>query len=169
MAKSDSDDPKRDTLARSATLYPHPERVTDELFHENPFFDARDSLQVKYEMLRRVRVDGHSVSRAAAASGLSRPTYYQARDAFERGGLAALLPDKKGPKRAHKLSGEVLAFVDAELEADPDRKPSELAQRIEEQFGVQVHPNSIGRARARRRVGTGGKKNRATKSRKHQR
>jgi transposase len=164
MAKPDSDDPKRDALARSATLHPQPERVTDELFHENPFFDPRDSLQVKYEMLRRVRVDGHSVSRAAAACGLSRPTYYQARDAFERGGLGALLPDKKGPRRAHKLTPEVLTFVEAELEADPERKSAELARRIEKEFGVQVHPNSIGRARAQTQVG--GKKNRAAKRRK---
>lgn len=160
MTKSKSDDPKREALARSATLHPHPERVTDDLFHQNPFFDARDSLQVKYEMLRRVRVDDHSVSRAAAACGLSRPTYYQAREAFESGGLGALLPGKKGPKRAHKLTGKLLAFVDAKLDADPDMKPAELARQIKEQFGIQVHPNSIARARARRRVG---KKNRVAK------
>jgi transposase len=164
MAKSDSHDPKLDALARSATLHPHPERVTDELFQQNPFFDARDSLQVKYEMLRRVRVDGYSVSRAAGACGFSRPTYYQARDAFERGGLAALLPEKKGPKRGHKLTNEVLAFIETELEADPDQKPAVLARRIEQQLGIRVHPKSIGRARARSRGG--GKKNRPTRRRK---
>ena len=159
MPKPDPDDHKREALARSATLHPHPEQVTDALFCDNPFFDARDSLQVKYEMLRRVRVDGHAVSQAAAASGLSRPTYYQAHDAFERGGLAALLPEKKGPKRAHKLTCEVLAFVEAELAAHPERTTGELAVQIEKKLGVTVHPKSIGRARAR------GKKNHGTKSR----
>jgi transposase len=157
MAKQNPDDLKRDVLARSATLHLHPELVTDELFGENPFFDPRDVVQVKYEMLRRVRVDGHTVSQAAATSGLSRPTYYQAREAFERGGLAGLLPDKKGPKRSYKLTAEVLAFVDAELAAHPERTPTELAERLAEQLGVTVHPKSIARARARARR----KKNRA--------
>ena len=146
-------DPKRSALVRSGTLHPHPERVTDELF-DSPFFDPRDRLQVKYEMLRRVRIDGYRVSRAASSCGLSRPTYYQARDAFERDGLAGLLPDKKGPKRAHKLTPEVLAFVDAELDAHPELGPIELARRIKEHFGLQVHPKSIARAR-RKKNGAG--------------
>ena len=161
MPTTKSDDPKRSALARSGTLHPHPERVTDPLFGSDPFFDPRDGVQVKYEMLRRVRVDGNTASGAASSCGLSRPTYYQARDAFERDGLAGLLPDKKGPKRAHKLTAEVLAFVEAELEAHPDLRPAELARRIEEKFGVQVHAKSIGRARAR----AGRKKNAAERPR----
>jgi len=149
MPKPDPDRIKCDALACSSTLHPHPELVADELFRQNPFFDARDGLQVKYEMLRRVRVDGCSVGRAAASCGLSRPTYYQARGAFEHGGLAGLLPEKKGPQRAHKLTAEVLAFVEAELAAHPERTPADLAARIEKRLGVTVHPRSIGRARAR--------------------
>jgi len=146
MSKTTPDDIKRTVLASSGTLHPHPERVSDELFAENPFFDPLDGLQVKYEMLRRVRVDGYTVSRAASSFALSRPTYYQARDAFERDGLAGLLPEKKGPKRAHKLTPEVLAFARIEREADPDLKPDELARRIEKRFGIRVHPKSVVRA-----------------------
>jgi len=80
VTNRDQDDPKARALARAGTLHPNPDQVADELFQANPFFDPRDGLQVKYEMLRRVRVDGHTVSRAAASCGLSRPTYYQARD-----------------------------------------------------------------------------------------
>lgn len=144
------DDPKRAALARSATLHAHPERVQDELFAKDAFFDPRDGVQVKYEMLRRASVDGRSVSSAAATFGLSRPTFYQARDAFEREGLAGLLPAKKGPKRAHKLSEDVLVFVLAELEVDPGLKPARLAELIWEKCKVEVHPKSIGRALARR-------------------
>jgi transposase len=144
-------DPKHNALAQSGTLHPNPESVTDELFADNPFFDPRDGLQVKYEMLRRVRVDGYTVSRAASTSGLSRPTYYQTRDAFERNGLAGMLPEKKGPKRAHKLTPEVLAFIDAELEAYPDSRPDELVRRLKEELGVRVHPKSIGRARRKKK------------------
>jgi hypothetical protein len=72
-------------------LNPNPEKVSDPLFATSAFFDARDLVQVKYEMVRRVRVDGEPVSHSAAAFGFSRPTLYQAR-AIERGGLAALVP-----------------------------------------------------------------------------
>lgn len=149
MPARDPDDPKRKALARSGTLHPNPDGVTDELFRDSPFFDPCDGPQVKYEMLRRVRVDGQSVSRAAASCGLSRPTYYQARDAFERDGLVGLLPEKKGPKRAHKLTTEVLEFVEAQLQDEPGLKPAELARRIHAQHGVTVHPKSIRRARDR--------------------
>ena len=150
MPKSESDEPKTQALRRSATLHPHPEKVSDELFQQNPFFDRRDGLQVKYEMLRRVRVDGYTVSRAAASCGLSRPTYYQAIEAFERDGLAGLLPEKKGPRRAHKLTPEVMDFIQAQLEAEPQLGPTELARRIRQEHGVEVHPKSITRARGAR-------------------
>ena len=150
MSNGKPTDPKRKALARSQTLHPHPERVTDELF-DNPFFDPRDRMQVKYEMLRRVRIDGYRISHAAGSCGLSRQTYYQARGAFEREGLAGLLPRKKGPKHAHKLTPEVLAFVEDELEVRPRLEPSKLARRIEEHFGIQVHPKSIARARREKR------------------
>jgi len=39
---------------------------------------GRDVVQVKYEMLRRVRVDQVPMARAARAFGFSRPAFYQA-------------------------------------------------------------------------------------------
>ena len=149
MPARNQDDPKRQALSRSGTLHPHPERITDTLFLDSEFFDPRDGVQVKYEMLRRVREEGMSVSRASAAFGLSRPTFYGARSAFEREGLVGLLPEKKGPRRAHKLSPEVLAFIDAVRAAEPGLKPADLAGRVLERLGVQVHPKSISRAQAR--------------------
>jgi hypothetical protein len=96
--------PKDHILKANGTLNPHARRVHDALFHETPFFDPRDLLQVKYEMLRRVRIDGWPVSRAAAAFGLSRPSFYQTQRAFERHGLGGLLPRKRGPKAGRKLT-----------------------------------------------------------------
>ena len=55
-------DEKLAILRQSHTLHPHPEEVRDPLFTSgSPFFDPRDLVQVKYELLRRVRVDGYSV------------------------------------------------------------------------------------------------------------
>ena len=59
-------DEKLRALRSSQTLHPHPDRVRDPLFTSgSPFFDPRDLIQVKYELLRRVRVEGEAVSQAA--------------------------------------------------------------------------------------------------------
>lgn len=142
-------DPKVDTLRQQGCVHPHPEKVSDELFAGDEFFDPRDLLQVKYEMLRRVRIDGYSVSQSASRFGLSRPSYYHAQKAYETGGLPALLPKKPGPRRAHKLSVEVLAALREALAAEPGLRPAQLVRLIEERFGLSVHRRSIERALAR--------------------
>ncbi len=62
---------KRKHLAASGTLNPTPQKVQDPLFHSDPFFDPDDALQVKYEMLRRVQREGHSVTETAKDFGLT--------------------------------------------------------------------------------------------------
>ena len=149
MARS-KHDPKSESLREHGCLHPHPDRVTDEAFACEPFFDPRDLLQVKYEMLRRVRVEGDSVSQSASRFGLSRPSYYQALEAFEAGGLAALLPKKSGPRQAHKLTDEVVAMLREALSTDPELSNTELAMLVHTRFAVVVHPRSIDRVLARR-------------------
>jgi transposase len=101
-------------------------------------------------MVRRVRVDGHPVSRSAAAFGVSRPTLYQAQAALARGGLAALVPRKPGPRRPHKLSPEVVDFLHHARAKDSSLRSPELARRVRARFGRTVHPRSVERALARR-------------------
>jgi hypothetical protein len=62
-------DPKVEALRAERSLNSRPVAVTDEEFVSSEFFDARDVVQVKYEMLRRVRIDGAAVSRSVAAFG----------------------------------------------------------------------------------------------------
>jgi transposase len=144
-------DPKREALREQATLNPHPEQVTDGLFQSQLFFDPRDLVQVKYEMLRRVLVDHQPAGATAAAFGFSRETLYQLRKRFAAEGLAGLLPQRKGPQRAHKLSDEVVAFLLDRLKAEPGLRVAELQQRIAQRFGLTVHPRSIERALTRHR------------------
>jgi transposase len=148
MAKG-REDPKVGALRAERSLNPHPESVTDDRFSASDFFDARDLVQVKYEMVRRVRVEGDAVSRTASAFGLSRPTFYEAAAALDAGGLPGLVPARPGPRRAHKLTDEVVAFVRDHLEADPSARPADLVEVIADRFGVRVHPRSIERALAR--------------------
>lgn len=142
-------DAKADALREHGCLHPHPEQVTDEVFVASTFFDRRDLVQVKYEMLRRVRVDGHSVRQSAADFGLSRPSYYQALAVYEAGGLPALLPKKPGPRRAHKLSEAVITALLEALAEQPELGPRELVELAEARFGLSVHRRSIERALAR--------------------
>src|SRR5258708_31387127 len=108
MAKRGQPDQKAVELKRTGTLNPHPEAVGDLLFKENPFFDPRDLLQVRYEMLRRHSAEDMSILDAAAAFGVSRPTFYQAQVACNRAGLAGLLPRQRAPNAAHNATPHVL-------------------------------------------------------------
>lgn len=133
-------------LRQHGALNPHPAKIRDELFQRGEFFDPRDLVQVKYEMLRRVQKEGHPVSRTAAAFGFSRPSFYKAQGAFQQEGLPGLLPKKRGPKGARKLTGAVMDFVTAALAEDDQLDGRALAQLIEQRFGLEVHPRSIERA-----------------------
>lgn len=144
-------DPKCAGLRAHASLNPHPEQVRDVLFQTHAFFDPRDLVQVKYEMLRRVSITGQPVGTTAAAFGFSRVRLAQLRQRFEAEGLTGLLPQSKGPRRAHKLTDAVLDFILETLQAEPEMRTADLPQRVAGQFGLSVHRRSIERALARSR------------------
>ena len=149
MAGRRQDDPKVRALSETRSLNPRAEQVSDAAFASSEFLDARDLVQVKYEMVRRVRVDGEPAARAAEQFGFSRPSFYAAQAALDEGGLPALVPARPGPRRAHKLSGEVLAFVREQLAGDPSLGARDLVGVLAERFEIDVHPRSIERALAR--------------------
>jgi transposase len=143
---------KKSALRRHHALNPRPQAVRDPAFTSgNPFFDPHDLVQVKYEMLRRVREEGASVSQAATDFGFSRPSFYEARAVFETDGLPGLLPQRRGPKRAHKLSEEIVDRLEQALASDPSLNPVRMAALLEVERGLRVHPRSVERALARRR------------------
>jgi transposase len=144
-----SDDPKLRSLREQGVLNPRPQAVTDELFAAGEFFDPRDLVQVKYEMLRRVEKDEQSVTEAAAKFGFSRPSFYQAQSALAQRGLAGLIPFKRGPKQARKLSAAILEFIRQARQDDPSLSARDLARGVQERFEVTVHPRTIERALAR--------------------
>lgn len=149
--KKQAHDPKESALKADRSLNPHPERVRSKAFKNNPFFDSRDMVQIKYEMLREVEHDGTSVSRAAEEFGFSRPFFYQAKADFEAGGIPGLAGQKRGPKRAHKISGEVLAYIESETTRTGKLDAVSLSASIEQKFKVKIHPRSIERALERKK------------------
>jgi transposase len=140
---------KRDALQQQGCLNPRPEQVADPLFQQSDFFDPDDLVQVKYEMLRRVQIDQQPVRQAAAAFGFSRPTYYQAELDFQDQGLFGLIPEKRGPRRAHKLTPQVLEYVRQLRSEQPSLGIAQVGVAILEHFRITVHPRSIERALAR--------------------
>jgi Homeodomain-like domain len=142
-------DPKIEALRAAGSLYRHADQVTDPVFATHEFFDPRDVVQVKYEMIRRVEIDAQPVAPTAAAFRFSRPSFYQAQRAFQQRGLAGLLPKKRGPHGGHKLTAAIVAFLQDLRDAEPSLRPPELARRVADRFATTVHPRSIERALAR--------------------
>lgn len=139
-------DLKHAALLGAGTLHPRPDQVSHPLFHQNPFFDPNDLLQVKYEALRAWEQGEHPLSSLARDFALSRPTLYSARAALCEHGLAGLLPNKRGPKRAHKLTDDVLDYLEALLNDDPTLEAPDLLRSLREDLGVALHLRTLEKA-----------------------
>lgn len=150
--RNNSKPSKADVLREEGTLNPEPEKVRDPKFRETEFFDPRDAVQVKYEMLRRVSIENASVTDASEEYGVSRPTYYQAKATFDEAGVAGLVPKKRGPRGPHKLQGEVLTFLQARLVPGKPIRARELVALIRKEFDLDVHPRTIERAVGRKKT-----------------
>ena len=141
--------------ARGRGLASAPRRRPRRRLSEPSVLRPRDRVQVKYEMLRRHRVDGRPVTEVAARFGVSRQTFYQTAAAFEAHGIPGLVPKRPGPKGAHKCTDAVVDYVER-WRAGEDVQPDEpLTAAVARRFGISVHARSLDRAVARR------KKNRA--------
>lgn len=137
---------KRQALQASGTFNPRHARVRHPLFQGSEFFDPQDLLQLKYESLRALRQEQYSLARAASEFGLSRPTLYQAQAHFAAQGVEGLLPGKRGPRQAHKLTPEVLQFLERVRAAEPGLSAGQLAGRLRQRFKLKVHPRTIEKA-----------------------
>jgi len=139
---------KNRLLKEHGALNRQPNKIKEPIFQSNSFFDPYDLVQVKYEMVRQVTHDGKSISDASTAFGMSRPTFYQAKDALERDGVLGLAPKKTGPKNRHKLTAEIMVFIEDQLAKDSGIGLTALADMVQKKFSVTIHQRSIDRALA---------------------
>ena len=137
---------KRKALQAAGTFNPRAAQVRHPLFQQSSFFDPEDLLQLKYETLRAVEIEQCPIAKAARDFGLSRPTIYDAQTQLQQQGLEGLLPHKRGPKAAHKLTGEILQYVQEQAGAEPEINADELAKRVRQRFAVKLHPRTIQKA-----------------------
>ena len=146
-----NEDSKLAALRAGGTLHPHPNKIQDEEFLQDDFFDPNDLVQVKYEMLRRHREEQKSVTEVAKSFGTSRQAFYAAKALFDSQGIPGLIPKRRGPRSAHKCTGEVLDFAEQWKQAHPAEGSMPLAEAIEQHFGIRIHPRTIDRILARRK------------------
>jgi len=146
-------DDKTQSLKKYGALNPHPRKVAEKMFSDSAleFFDPHDLVQVKYEMLRAVEREGRTVKQASEAFGFSRPAFYQAQSQFRQEGVTGLVKKRPGPKSAHKVTDDILAFIEEKFKAGKPLGARKLAPLIKEKFGTDVHPRSIERAVTRRK------------------
>jgi transposase len=149
MIRSRKPDAKLRALKESGTANPQAQDVKDGAFADSDFFDPRDLVQVRYEMLRRVRKEGHSVAKATTLFGVSRPTFYKVQKDFDDRGLSGLLPNKRGPRGPHKIKPEVSRFIEDTIAAEASADAEDLVARIAKRFGLTVHRRTVDRALAR--------------------
>ncbi len=158
MKQNQTSKQKEKYLRNHGVLNPHPERVQDELFLANEFFNPRDLLQVRYEMIRRHCVDKTTVIETSKQFGVSRVTFYQVAGMYDRLGLIGLVPQKPGPKSPHKCTEEIIEFVKQQRSQQPDVILEDLIHEVYEVFGVSLHRRTI-----ERRLASAQKKNQTKK------
>jgi transposase len=134
---------KEDSLLKNNCFNRNHENVTAGVFGGSPFFDCRDIVQVKYEMVRAADNAEGTVADISRSFGFSRKSYYQINEAFQAGGLQALVPKKTGPKKPTKLTPEAAGFIESYLGNKPGAKSSEVSAALEAETGVRIHPRTI--------------------------
>ena len=134
---------KDDYLRENGCFNSNHASVTADAFASSPFFDARDIVQVKYEMVRAASGGESSVTEIAEAHGFSRKSFYQAREAFDAGGLCALVPKKTGPKGPNKLNTGVQEFIFSFLKEHSGAKSGQISAALENEMGIKIHPRTI--------------------------
>jgi len=150
MPRGTSD--KRRALQQEGTLHPARRRVRAQLFWEHPtFFDARDELQVKYEMLRAHFVEGQAVTDVCAGFGYSRQTFYVLRRRLAQRGIAGLRDGRPGRVGPVKCTPDVVEFLQAQRAAEPALASGELVERLARERGVRLHRRTVERLVGRRR------------------
>lgn len=143
---ADSERKKARALREGGSLNSSPENVNDPKFKIGEFFDPRDIVQVKYEMLRRVLVEHATVTDAVEEYGFSRPTFYEAKARFTEAGISGLAPRTRGPRKPHKLHGDVLEYLERQLVPGQPIRARQLAEQVRLEYGLDLHPRTIERA-----------------------
>ena len=134
---------KDDFLKKNGSFNKNYENVTADIFNKSPFFDKKDNIQVKYEMLRAVSKEEGTITELTGAYGFSRNSYYQLDKAFKNAGIYALFPKKTGPKGASKLTPEVSDFIESFLANNNNAKAKDISTALKAEMRINIHTRTI--------------------------
>lgn len=143
MSKKTFVDSKLKILEGNGSFNKNAGKVKDLVFQNNPFFDAKDIVQVKYEMLRAVEKDQQPVIKTAKTFGFSRVSYYKTFNDFKSNGMEGILPRKRGPQKAHKLTPEIMDFINEKTTNNPSITKKELVNILENDKGIKIHKRTL--------------------------
>jgi hypothetical protein len=131
-------------LKYARCLHPTPEHVHDERFQdEGGFFDPKDIVQVKYELLRLCQIEGSDVASACERFGFSRTTYYKVYEAFLNGGIPALMGRPRGRPGPIKLNEILLGYLIAEKARNPKLSASHMVTKVRNRYNVKLSERMI--------------------------
>ena len=103
-----------------------------------------DEVSRKLGMLIEGECEGLGATKAAKKYGYSKQRYYQLRDAYRKGGAAALQNEKRGPKTNYRRTPEVERLVIRYRFLDEEASPEVIAQKIR-QDGHTISTRSVQR------------------------
>ena len=144
-----SEQAKAASLGARRLLNPRPGTVRDVAFCQGGFFDARDLLQVYYELLRRHLVHKTPVCYLVRDFGVSRQQFYLILRRFKKEGLAGIIPRTGGPRGPKVCTDAVLTFAAQCMEKLPGRSVRMIAEEVEKKFGFRILPGTLRRGLAR--------------------
>ena len=134
--------PRHEEMRKNGSYNHRAIAVTAEIFKGSAFFDAHDIIQVKYEMLRAAERGRYDVSSASAAFGFSRVSFYQIKKEYDEGGIAGLVPKKRGPKGSRKMSAGDIEFA---MGLEDTHTKMQIISRLKEERGVEVSKRTLER------------------------
>ena len=102
---------KRVFLEKERLINPKPERVSHPLFETPDFFDPFDLPEVRYEMIRSVRVEKMAVAQACKLFGFSREYFCKLERALMTRVYIAMLGSTMGRRPIIALNQEIVNFI----------------------------------------------------------
>jgi len=133
---------KHEEMRQNGSFNHRADAVHADIFKGNPFFDAHDLIQVKYEMLRTVENDSRDVSSSAGDFGFSRVSFYQIKKEFDENGIAGLVPKKRGPKGSRKITDIDVEYAQKLVGA---YTKAQIVTLLKEERGVEISKRTLER------------------------
>lgn len=142
---------KKEILLANGTYNKNHEKVKNEKFLTDPFYDPMDIVQVKYEMLKDAADGSRGIAQIANDFGFSRASFYNIKDAFDNNGLSALVPEKTGPKRPKKLTEPCQEYIDRYISDNPKASSNEIAKGLKKDKGIDISKRTVERYRSKKK------------------